>query len=103
MPPQLNCCVSSGSSVRDRHLCGPGWRTQRVVALERVAVNLVDAHIPDNAGQQPYNQPVVAGAPATLLLSTVTDILKALGDRLADQAHPTAGPFVCNHVCFTTG
>src|SRR5690606_36319607 len=34
---------------------------------ERVAVNLADARIPDNAGAQPVDEPVVAGGPAAYL------------------------------------
>ena len=72
------------------------------LSLERVAVNLVDAHIPDNAGQQPHNQPVVAGAPAAYFSSLpVTDILKALeAAGLPAELSYTAGPFVCNHVFY---
>ena len=34
------------------------------LGLERVAINLVDARIPDNAGEQPVDQPVVPDGPA---------------------------------------
>jgi pyroglutamyl-peptidase len=34
------------------------------VSIERVAVNLIDARIPDNAGAQPSDAPSVDGAPA---------------------------------------
>jgi pyroglutamyl-peptidase len=34
------------------------------IALERVAINLIDARIPDNAGRQPIDRPVIPGAPA---------------------------------------
>ena len=34
------------------------------ISLERVAINLIDARIPDNAGAQPVDAPVIAGAPA---------------------------------------
>lgn len=34
------------------------------ISLERVAINLIDARIPDNAGKQPIDVPVVAGGPA---------------------------------------
>jgi pyroglutamyl-peptidase len=37
---------------------------RRQLSLERVAINLQDARIPDNAGVQPIDEPVVAGAPA---------------------------------------
>lgn len=33
------------------------------ISLERVAINLIDARIPDNAGKQPIDVPVVAGGP----------------------------------------
>jgi pyroglutamyl-peptidase len=33
------------------------------IALERIAINLDDARIPDNAGQTPVDTPVIAGAP----------------------------------------
>src|SRR5437763_12182955 len=33
------------------------------LSLERVAINIDDARIPDNAGQQPIDRPVIAGGP----------------------------------------
>ena len=72
------------------------------VSLERVAVNLVDAHIPDNAGAQPKDQPVVAGAPAAYFSTLpVTAMLKALrAAGLSAELSYSAGPFVCNHVFY---
>src|SRR5437899_2916174 len=34
------------------------------ISLERVAINVDDARIPDNAGMQPVDTPVIAGGPA---------------------------------------
>ena len=34
------------------------------ISLERVAINLIDARIADNAGAQPVDAPVVDGAPS---------------------------------------
>lgn len=72
------------------------------VTPERVAVNLDDARIPDNAGARPCDLPVVAGAPAayfsTLPVKAATAALRAAGVP-ADLSH-TAGSFVCNHVFF---
>ncbi len=34
------------------------------ISLERVAINVNDARIPDNAGAQPVDTPVIQGAPA---------------------------------------
>lgn len=68
------------------------------VRLERVAVNVTDARIPDNAGEQPVDEPVVPGGPVAYL-STLP--LKAALVTLRDAGIPavvsnTAGTYVCN-------
>lgn len=72
------------------------------ISLERVAINLDDAPIADNAGAQPIDQPVCPGAPAayfsTLPLKTMLAALQAAG--IAAEVSQTAGTFVCNHVFF---
>lgn len=72
------------------------------LSLERVAINVDDARIPDNAGQQPIDQPVVAGAPAAyfsrLPIKAVVQGLQALG--VPAGVSQSAGTFVCNHVFF---
>lgn len=72
------------------------------LSLERIAVNLVDARIPDNAGRQPVDVPVVADAPAAYL-STLP--LKAMRAHLQARGIPaalslSAGTYVCNQVFF---
>lgn len=72
------------------------------LSLERVAINVDDARIPDNAGQQPIDRPVVAGAPAAcfcrLPIKAIVQGLQALG--LPAGVSQSAGTFVCNHVFF---
>lgn len=73
------------------------------VSVERVAINVDDAPIPDNAQQQSVDEPIVAGAPAAYF-STLP--IKAIVKCLRAQAIPasvsqTAGTFVCNHVFYT--
>jgi len=72
------------------------------IGLERVAININDARIPDNAGQQPIDEPVVAGGPpayfSTLPLKACVQALIAAG--LAAEVSNTAGTFVCNHVFY---
>lgn len=69
---------------------------------ERVAINLIDARIPDNAGAQPVDEPVLPEAPA----AAFTDLpVKAMAAALAAAGHEaavsyTAGTFVCNQVFF---
>lgn len=72
------------------------------ISIERVAVNLIDARIADNAGERPQDQPVRADAPAAYF-STLP--VKAMRQALRAAGHPsglslTAGAFVCNQVFF---
>lgn len=72
------------------------------ISLERVAINVDDARIPDNAGNQPVDEPVRAGGPAAYF-STLP--LKRSLQALADAGLPaavsqTAGTYVCNHVFY---
>lgn len=72
------------------------------LTVERVAINLDDARIPDNAGRQPVDEPVAAGAPAayfsTLPVKAMVAAIRAAGIEAA-VSH-SAGTFVCNHVFF---
>jgi pyroglutamyl-peptidase len=72
------------------------------ISLERVAINLIDARIPDNAGAQPVDVAVVDNAP-NAYFSTLP--VKAMLARLHAANIPaalshTAGTFVCNEVFF---
>ena len=72
------------------------------ISIERVAINVDDARIPDNAGQQPIDTPVVPGGPAAYF-STLP--IKRLAQGLQQAGHAahisqTAGTFVCNHVFY---
>ncbi len=72
------------------------------VSIERVAVNLIDARIADNAGERPQDVPVRADAPAAYF-STLP--IKAMRDALRAAGHPaglslSAGAFVCNQLFF---
>ena len=74
-----------------------------VVGIERVAVNLVDARIPDNDGDQPIDVPSAPGAPSAHF---ATVPVKEIARRVSDAGVPaevsySAGTFVCNHVFFT--
>ncbi|MFI5657683.1 pyroglutamyl-peptidase I [Streptomyces sp. NPDC051684] len=72
------------------------------VTVERVAINVDDARIADNAGAQPIDVPVVPGGPAAYF-STLP--VKACVAAMRDAGVPaalsnTAGTFVCNHVAY---
>jgi pyroglutamyl-peptidase len=72
------------------------------ITPERVAINVDDARIADNAGQQPVDKPVVKDGPAAYF-STLP--IKAIVQELRKREIPaavsqTAGTFVCNHVFY---
>jgi pyroglutamyl-peptidase len=72
------------------------------ITPERVAINVDDARIPDNAGRQPVDAAVHAGAPAAYF-STLP--IKAMVRGMRAQGVPaavsnTAGTFVCNHIFY---
>ncbi|VTU36312.1 Pyrrolidone-carboxylate peptidase [Variovorax sp. PBL-H6] len=72
------------------------------ITPERVAINVDDGRICDNAGCQPIDIPVVAGAPAayfsTLPIKAMVRDLRAAGIPAA--VSNSAGTFVCNHLFF---
>ena len=72
------------------------------LSLERVAINVDDARIADNAGTQPVDSPVAAGGPAAYFTSLpIKAMLLALQhEGLAAEVSQTAGTFVCNHVFY---
>lgn len=77
-----------------------GGRAQ--MSLERVAINVIDARIPDNAGAQPIDEPVAADGPAAYFSSLP---IKAMLAALRNAGFPaeisqTAGTYVCNHVFY---
>jgi pyroglutamyl-peptidase len=72
------------------------------LSLERVAINVDDARIPDNAGAQPVDQPVVPnGPPAYFSTLPIKAMLQALQDGgITAEVSQSAGTFVCNHVFY---
>ncbi|MBC3763957.1 pyroglutamyl-peptidase I [Quadrisphaera oryzae] len=70
------------------------------VRVERVAVNLDDARIPDGAGRQPVDVPSVPGGPAAWFATLpVKAAVRAVVEAgVPAQLSASAGGFVCNHV-----
>lgn len=72
------------------------------ITIERVAINIDDARIADNEGNQPVDVPVVEEGPAAYW-STLP--MKAIVKKLQEEGIPasvsqTAGTFVCNHLFY---
>ena len=72
------------------------------ISMERVAINVNDARIPDNLGEQPVDTPIVVGGPAayftTLPIKAMVKAVREAG--VAASVSQTAGTFVCNQVFY---
>jgi len=72
------------------------------VTVERVGINVDDARIADNIGQQPVDVAIVADGPAawfsTLPIKAMVAALREAG--VPASVSQTAGTFVCNHVMY---
>jgi len=84
------------------HLGLAGGRAR--LALERVAVNVMDFEIADNAGYRATGEACVAGGPAayfsTLPLAAMLEALSAEG--IPAYLSSTAGTYLCNQTFYTT-
>lgn len=72
------------------------------LSIERVAINIDDASIPDNAGNQPIDRAIRPGGPAAYF-STLP--IKRMMQAARDNGVPTivsntAGTYVCNHLMY---
>ncbi|MFE4545381.1 pyroglutamyl-peptidase I [Arthrobacter sp. NPDC056727] len=90
LAPELVVCVGQAGG-RER------------VSLERVAINCDDAPIPDNAGNQPVDVPVVPGGPAAYFTSLPVKaaLLAVEKAGVPAEVSQTAGTYVCNHTFYT--
>ena len=84
------------------HLGLAGGRAR--VALERVALNVMDFELADNAGYRATGEPCVPGGPAaylsTLPLEAMLEALTA--DGVPAYLSSTAGTYLCNQTFYTT-
>lgn len=72
------------------------------ISVERVAINLNDARIPDNVGAQPNDETIEPRGPAAYF---ATLPVKAMVAGIREAGIPasvsqTAGTYVCNHVMY---
>lgn len=72
------------------------------LAVERLAVNIDDYRIPDNAGDQPSGESIVEGAPAayfsTLPLQAIKEAVTAA--NIPITISNSAGTFLCNRIFY---
>ncbi len=72
------------------------------ICVERVAINLDDARIPDNAGAQPIDRAIDEAGPAAYLtrLPAKAMVAAMLEAGVPAKLSETAGTYVCNHVFY---
>ena len=72
------------------------------ITPERIAINLENARIADNAGNQPLEQRIIADGPdghfSTLPIEKMVASMKAAG--IPASISLSAGTFVCNHIFY---
>lgn len=72
------------------------------ISVEKAALNLMEARIPDNDGWQPFDQPVYEdGQNAYFATIPVKAIVKEIRERgIPANVSYTAGTFVCNDIMY---
>jgi pyroglutamyl-peptidase len=72
------------------------------ITPEKIAINLDDARIPDNGGDQRKNQAIAVDGPdgyfSTLPVEKMVEEIKSAG--VASSLSLSAGAFVCNHIFY---
>jgi pyroglutamyl-peptidase len=73
-----------------------------VLSAERVAINVLDYPVADNAGEQPVDAPVIPGGPAAYFATLpVKAILSAWREAgVPGAVSNTAGTFLCNQIMY---
>jgi pyroglutamyl-peptidase len=104
--------AGASSSMREliaRHspdlVIGVGLADGRdAVTPERVAINVEDARIPDNDGDQPVDRAIAADGPAAyfsgLPVKEIAEAIRAAG--IPSRVSDTAGTYVCNSLMYST-
>jgi pyroglutamyl-peptidase len=107
VPVEFRRAIEVVAQAIERHrpalVIGLGQASGRThLGVERVAINLDDARIPDNAGARPIDEPIAANGPAAYL---ATVPVKAMVRAMREAGAPayvsnSAGTFVCNHLMY---
>lgn len=73
------------------------------ITVERVAINFIDSRIPDNAGNQPIDEPIFKDGPSAYFTNLPA---KAIVEEIKQNKIPatvsySAGTFVCNYIMYS--
>ena len=72
------------------------------ITMERIAINVDDARIPDNISQQPIDEAIqLDGEAAYFTTLPIKRIVKAIREAgIPTEVSNSAGTFVCNHIMY---
>ena len=99
-----NCVLQQANEFGpDVILCVGQAGGRNAVTPERIAVNIRDARIVDNAGNQPQDALIIPDGPAAYFATVpVTSMVDAIQQiQLPADVSNSAGTFVCNDVLYT--
>lgn len=92
----------AGEVKPDVILCIGQAGGRNAVTPERIAINIRSARLPDNAGNQPDEEPVIAGGPdgifSTVPVAKMAQAIQTAG--IPGAVSNTAGAFVCNDTLY---
>ncbi|MFO7882110.1 MAG: pyroglutamyl-peptidase I [Kosmotogaceae bacterium] len=76
---------------------------RETISIERVAINIIDARIPDNNGEQPIDKPVIPGGKNAYFSKLHTrEIKEALEKKnIPITISYSAGTYVCNYLFYS--
>jgi pyroglutamyl-peptidase len=107
LPTMFDRALEVLASLLEQHrpvlaVCTGQAGGRAALSLERVAINVNDARIADNAQAQPVDTPVVAAGPAAYFSNLPIKAMLAALERegIRCEVSQTAGTFVCNHVFY---
>lgn len=107
LPTEFDTSLEVLTDLIDKHhpalvVCLGQAGGRQAISLERVAINIADARIADNAGKQPVDKPVVSGGPPAYFTGLpIKAMLQALREAgIPGEVSQTAGTYVCNHVFY---
>lgn len=107
VPCEFGASIEAVAEAIERHrpdvvICLGQAGGRAHLSVERVAINVDDARIADNAGAQPIDEPIARKGPpayfATIPVKAVTAAMRAAG--VPAQVSNSAGTYVCNHVMY---
>lgn len=107
VPTEFNKAIDIAAAAIDKLqpqvvLCFGQAGGRSRMSVERVAINVDDARIADNAGRQVIDQPIRRNAPAAYFCTVPVKAMVAGMSRanVPAEVSNSAGTFVCNHLIY---